>query len=162
MATSMRDAGQEFLARGRFALVGASRDGKSFSRYVLRELVRRGYDVVPVNPSVAELEGRRCFPRVQDITPPVAAALLMTPPARTSDAVGDCLAAGVRQVWMHRGTGPGAATPEAIARCRAAGVEPIVDLCPFMALPDAGWFHRLHGRLRGVHRRPAAVAQREE
>src|SRR5690349_3131078 len=114
MTTTMRDAGREFLARGRFALVGASRDEKSFSRYVLRELLRRGYDVVPVNPSVTEMEGRRCFPQVRDIGPPVDAALLMTPSSRTDDAVAACLAAGVRHVWMHRGGGPGAATPEAV------------------------------------------------
>jgi uncharacterized protein len=149
----LRDAGREFLARKRFALVGASREEKSFSRNVLRELLRRGYEVVPVNPAVAEMEGRRCFPRVQDVTPPVDAALIMTPAARSDDAVVDCLSAGVRHVWMHRGGGPGAATPEAVARCRAAGVELIVDMCPFMALPDAGWFHRLHGLLRGVNRR---------
>jgi uncharacterized protein len=154
---TVREAGREFLARRRFALVGASREEKSFSRYVLRELLRRGYEVVPVNPAVAELDGRRCFPRVQDVTPPVDAALIMTPPARSGDAVVDCLAAGVRHVWMHRGGGPGAATPEAVARCRAAGVEPIMDMCPFMALPGADWFHQLHGLLRGVNRRRAAV-----
>jgi hypothetical protein len=154
--STTREAGQAFLARRRFALVGASRDERSFSRYVLRELLRRGYEVVPVNPSVAEIEGRRCFARIQDVTPPVDAALIMTPPERTDDAVTDCLAAGVRHVWMHRGGGPGAATPAAVARCRAASVEPILDLCPFMALPDAGWFHRVHGLLRGVGRRPAS------
>jgi predicted CoA-binding protein len=158
MTKTMRDAGREFLARGRFALVGASRDEKSFSRYVLRELLRRGYDVVPVNVAAAEMEGRRCFARVQDVSPPVDAALLMTPRARTGGAVADCLAAGVRHVWMHRGGGPGAATPEAVARCQAAGIEPIVDLCPFMTLPHAGWFHQLHGVLRGVGRRQAVPA----
>jgi predicted CoA-binding protein len=95
---TVREAGREFLARRRFALVGASREEKSFSRYVLRELLRRGYEVVPVNPAVAELDGRRCFPRVQDVTPPVDAALIMTPPARSGDAVVDCLAAGVRSL----------------------------------------------------------------
>jgi predicted CoA-binding protein len=155
--TKRIDAGRAFLARGRFALVGASRDEKDFSRYVMRELVARGLDVVPVNPALAEADGRRGFARVQDVTPPVDAALLMTPSARTADAVRDCLAAGVRHVWMHRGGGPGSASPEAVALCRAAGIEPIVDLCPMMALEHAGWFHRLHGRLRGAHRRVHAA-----
>jgi predicted CoA-binding protein len=50
-----------FLSQPRFAFVGLSRDEKDFSRYVFRELLKRGIDVVPVNPGVAELEGRRCF-----------------------------------------------------------------------------------------------------
>ena len=159
MTTTMRDAGREFLARGRFALVGASRDEKSFSRYVLRELLRRGYDVVPVNPSVAEMEGRRCFPSVRDVTPPVDAAALLDgrrPPAPTTrwprasrPACATCgCTAAADPAPRRRRRSPAA---------RAAGIEPIVELCPFMALPDAGWFHKLHGLLRGVHRRPATV-----
>jgi predicted CoA-binding protein len=139
---------RDFLGARRIALVGASRDGNHFSRHVLRELVRRGYDVVPVHPEAAEIEGRRAFRRVADVVPPPEAALVMTPPARTGEAVDDCLSAGVRRIWLHRGGGPGSATPEAVARCRGAGVEPVTGLCPFMALPGASWPHRLHGFLR--------------
>ena len=38
--------------------------------------------------------------------------------------------------------------PEALQACRAAGVVPVTGLCPFMALPDAGWFHGLHRLFR--------------
>jgi hypothetical protein len=30
----------------------------------------------------------------------------------------------------------------------ANGIEPVTDMCPFMALPNAGWFHRAHALLR--------------
>lgn len=152
MAITPLDFGTRFLQE-RFALVGVSRSPRDFSRVVLRALLEHGRDVVPVNPHAAELEGRVCFARVQDVQPPVHAALLMTPPARTEEAVRDCLAAGVRHVWLHRGAGPGSATPEAIALCRANGIEPIADLCPFMALEHAGWMHRLHAFFRrSAHR----------
>jgi uncharacterized protein len=154
--TTMLEAGRGFLARGRFALVGTSRDPASFSRAVLRELVARGLDVVPVHPVLDQAEGRPVYPRVGAILPAVDAALFMTPPAQTADAVRDALAAGVRHVWMHRGAGAGSATPEAVALCRAAGVEPIVDLCPMMAVPGTGWFHRAHARLRRSAHRPRA------
>lgn len=154
MATRL-DLGRTFL-NDRIALVGVSRSEQDFSRMVLRALVARGHDVVPVNPALGEVEGRRCFARVQDIQPPVLGALLLTPRPRTADAVRDCLAAGVRRVWMHRGGGPGAATPEAVALCRASGIEPITELCPFMALDDAGWLHKLHRLLRRSAHQPAA------
>ena len=60
----------------------------------------------------------------------------------------EALAAGVRRLWFHRGGGAGAVSDEALALCRAAGVAPVTGLCPYMALPDAGWFHRLHAFLR--------------
>ena len=70
-----------FLATRRFAVVGVSRNEKDFSRYLLRELLARGYDAVPVNPALTEAEGRRTYARVADIDPPVDAALFLTAPA---------------------------------------------------------------------------------
>src|SRR5690349_258401 len=93
---------QEFLGQKRLAIVGVSKQPKDFSRSLFREFQRRGYDAVPVNPDATEIEGRPCFARVQDIQPPVTAALLMTSPAATDQVVLDCAAAGVRQVWMYR------------------------------------------------------------
>ncbi len=137
-----------FLELDRIAVVGVSRDPRAFSRAVLRALVHHGYDAVPVHPAVPELEGRRCFAHIAEAVPRVQAALVLTPPAVAAVVARDCLAAGVREIWFHRGAGPGAATPEAVALCRAAGVEPITDLCPFMVLPEAGWIHRIHARFR--------------
>ena len=145
------ESARQLLAGKRIALVGVSRNEKDFSRMVLRELVKRGHDVVPVNPAAGgvELDGRRAVARVADAAPSVDGAIFFTAPPQTADAVEEALAAGVRRVWLHRGGGPGASSPAALAACRGAGVEPITDLCPFMALPDAGWFHRLHGFFRG-------------
>jgi predicted CoA-binding protein len=137
-----------FLVHRRLALVGASRDPRDFSRGVLRELLRRGYEVVPVNPGASHMEDRPCYARVQDIPRPVEAALLMTAPGRSADAVRDCLAAGVRAIWFHRGIGPGSVSAEALDLCRAAGVEVVAGECPYMHLPEAGLPHRVHGFFR--------------
>jgi predicted CoA-binding protein len=148
VSASAIQAAESFLRLKRFAFVGASRDPKDFSRGVLRELLARGYDVVPVNPAAQEIEGRRAYARISDITPPVEGAYLLVPAAQAERAAEEALAAGVRQLWFHRGGGPGASSPAALARCAAAGVTPVTDLCPFMMLPGAGWFHRLHGHFR--------------
>jgi predicted CoA-binding protein len=139
------------LLKGRLALVGVSRSEKDFSRMVLRELLKRGLDVVPVNPGAAglELDGLRAVARVADAQPPVDGAIFFTGPSQSGAAVEEALAAGVRHIWLHRGGGPGASSPAALAACRAAGVVPITNLCPFMALPEAGWYHRLHAYFRG-------------
>jgi len=160
MPTTMLQRGRTFLELSRIALVGLSRNPGDFSRAVFRELLARGYDVVPVNPALGEVEGRRCWGRVRDIAPPVQGAILLTPPARTAEAVRDCLAAGVRELWLHRGAGAGSATPEAIEVARAAGVEPLTGLCPFMALEGAGWFHQVHRFFRGAHHMPGTAALR--
>lgn len=142
------DRAREFLAQNRIAVVGVSRDEKDFSRRVLRALAEAGYEVVPVNPALDSVEGRTCFPRVNDVRPPVHAALLLTPPVESEEVVRDCARAGVRHVWMHRGAGNGAASAEALRFCDANGISVVTDLCPFMALPDTGFPHNLHARLR--------------
>lgn len=148
MPSSMDEA-RAFLAAKRIAVVGLSRNEKDFSRMVLRELVRREHDVVPVHPEMKEAEGRRCYARIQDVSPPPEVALLMTAPAVTERVVRDCAEAGVRRVWMHRGAGgAGAASEAAIAFCRENGIRVVRDLCPFMAFEGAGLPHRIHGFFR--------------
>jgi predicted CoA-binding protein len=148
MIVSPLEDARASLAAKRIAVVGVSRNPKAFSRAIFAELARRGLDVVPVNPAVAVVDGRRAFARVQDVTPPADAALLLVPRARAADVVRDCLAAGVRRVWFHRGAGAGSASVEALALCHERGVAAVQGLCPFMALPGAGLPHRVHGFLR--------------
>jgi len=135
---------QAFLAQNRFAMVGLSRHAKDFSAMLFQEFVRRGYDVLPVNPNAKEILGHACFARVQDIQPPVEAALLMTSPQVTEAVVPDCAAAGIRQIWMYGIGGKGAVSAKALAFCQERGIEVIPGECPFMFFPNNG-FHLLHG-----------------
>jgi len=141
---------EDFLAQKRIAMAGISRDSESFSVKLFEELCRRGYDVVPVNPNTAEVEGRRCFARVQDIQPPVEAVLLMTSPEATEAVVNDCAEAGIRRVWMYRAAGKGSVSAKAVAFCQEQGMRVVPGQCPFMFLPDAAGFHRFHGFNRKI------------
>ena len=145
---STAQAAARFLTHRRLAVVGVSRDPRDFSRTVVAELSRRGYVVVAVNPNGGFIQ------RVQDIVPPVQAALLMTPPAVTSEVVKDCAAAGIRHVWMHQGFGPGAASPAAIGFCEAHGISVVSGACPLMYLPATGFVHRAHRWCRETLRSP--------
>ncbi len=148
---------EEFLSHRRLALVGVSRDPRDFSRVVFKELSRRGYDVVPVNASGdGGADGVPFVRRLQGIHPPVEGALLMTPPAVTTDVVKDCAEAGIARVWMHQGIGKGAASPAAVAFCRERGITVVTDACPFMYLPDTALLHRAHRWCRSVLSRPRA------
>jgi len=141
---------EDFLDQKRIAMAGISRDPANFSVKLFEELCRRGYDVVPVNPNIAEVQGRRCFARVQDIQPPVESVLLMTSPEATEAVVNDCAKAGIRRVWMYRATGKGAVSAKAVAFCQKHGIQVVPGQCPFMFLPDAARFHRFHGFIRKI------------
>jgi uncharacterized protein len=140
----------EFMARRRLALVGVSRDSKAFSRALMREFIAKGYDVVPVNRSGGDIEGRTAATSVCQVSPAVETALLMTPAAETRAAVEDCAQAGVKFVWMYRATGKGAVDPQAAAWCRERGIEVVEGECPLMFLQGGAWYHHVHGFVKKI------------
>lgn len=149
---------REFLTQKRIALVGISRNSKDLSRMLFHDMEQRGYDMVPVNPFIEDIEGTKSFARVQDVTPPVDAALLMTSPTITEQVVRDCAAAKIHHVWMYRGGGQGAVSAEAVAFCKANGIQVVEGHCPFMFLPNEPWIHRAHGFLLKLTRHYPAAA----
>lgn len=141
---------EDFLAQKRIAMAGISRNPESFSVKLFEELCRRGYDIVPVNPNMAEVQGRQCFARMQDVRPSVGAALLMTSPGTTEIVVQDCAEAGIRRIWMYRAAGKGSVSAKAVAFCQRRGIRVVPGQCPFMFLPDTAGFHRFHGFIRKI------------
>ncbi|HTZ32554.1 MAG TPA: CoA-binding protein [Methylomirabilota bacterium] len=142
------DSIHDFLAQKRLAIVGISHDAHELSVMLFKEFSKRGYEVVPVNPNLPAVSGHKCYARVQDIEPPVNAALLMTSPQVTDTVVQDCAEAGIHRVWMYRGGGKGAVSPKAIEFCRQHGISVIPGECPYMFLPQSGGIHSFHGFLR--------------
>ncbi len=140
----------DFLAQKRIAMVGISRNPASFSVKLCEEFLRQGYDVVPVNPNTPESLGQRCFARVQDIQPPVQAALLMTSPEVTDTVVKDCAEAGILRIWMYRAGGKGAVSTDAIQFCQERGIQVVPGQCPFMFWRDAAAVHHVHGFIRKI------------
>jgi predicted CoA-binding protein len=151
---------ESFLAGRRIALVGASRNPNDFSRVVLRELVTRGYDVIPVNVSegIAEMEGRPVYRRLGDVPGPLDGVLVMTPALVTASIAMEVLASGVPRVWLHHGVGPGAVDAKAVELLRGRGVDVVAGECPMMFLDGGKGVHRLHAwirRLFGAYPRAA-------
>ena len=144
------DTIQDFLAQKRVAIIGISHDARELSVMLFKELSKRGYDVVPVNPKLPAVLGRKCFARVQDIEPAVDAALLMTSPQVTESVVQDCAEAGIRRVWMYRGGGQGAVSTKAVEFCEQRGISVVPGECPYMFLPQSGGIHGFHGFLRKI------------
>jgi predicted CoA-binding protein len=141
---------QDFLGQKRLAFVGVSSRPAEFSRMLFREFRARGYDAIPVHPGVAEMDGQKCFARLQDIDPPPDGALLLTVPGVTDQVVRDCAEAGMARVWMFRAGGAGAVSADAIAYCAANAISVVPGECPFMFLPGTPWFHRLHGFVKKI------------
>jgi len=141
---------QDFLGQKRFAFVGVSRKPKDFSRLLFREFRSRGYEPVPVNLEVSEIEGVRCYTHLRDIEPPVDSVLLMTSPTVTNLLVRECVDAGIQRVWFYRGGTQGAMTNAALEICETNGIRVVPGECPFMFFDRTQWFHRFHGFVKKI------------
>jgi uncharacterized protein len=98
--------------------------------------------VFAVNPNAETVEGARSFHSVQSIPGGVDGVVVVTPPEAAAGVVVDCVSAGVRRVWLHRGIGPGSVSEMAIAHCREHGVSVIPGACPNMFGATADLGHR--------------------
>lgn len=134
----------EFLEQERFAMVGVSRNDQDFSRSLFKEFLKRGYDVVPVNPHTEEIELKKCYPNVLAVQPRVNSALLMISGAFIRPILEECADSGVTLVWVYGISGRNV-DPDIVRFCEDHGVQLVAGYCPFMFLPNAEFFHRAHG-----------------
>jgi uncharacterized protein len=133
------DTAAEFLAHRRIAVAGLSHDQPNPGNAIYRRLRSSGYEVFPVHPSAAEVEGDRCYRSVADVPGGVDGIVITTHPDVSAAVVRDCIAAGVTRVWLHRSVGAGSVSPEAVALCEEHGIALLDGGCPLMVLePDIG------------------------
>ncbi len=145
MAKVTRAAIDEFLGAKTIAVIGASRDEKTYSGMLFAELLKHGYDAIPVNPNAGEIAGRKAVKSVGEIQPTPERALILLPEDKTEQAVIDCADAGIKKVWLHRHVGGGVSDTRAIFRAEERGLQLITGFCMFMFLPRTGFVHKLHG-----------------
>lgn len=150
MSTNDRLLIDAFLAEKRLAFVGVSREPRDFSRMLFREMLGRGYELIPVHPEADEIEGIAACRTVLDIAPAPAGALLLNPPAQSERIVEECAQAGIGMVWLYRSVALGAVTPEAVAAGERLGLRVVAGECPFMFFKGAGLIHALHRGFRRI------------
>ncbi len=125
---------------GRIALVGASAKSWRPSNEVMRFLLDRGYDVVPVNPG---LSGQTIHGRVVVASLADAAPLDMVDVFRNSShveaLVDQVIGLGARTIWMQLGV----VHEPAAKRARDAGIRVVMDRCPVIENRRLGPFRRV-------------------
>jgi predicted CoA-binding protein len=142
-------AAERFLAGHRIAVVGASSDPKKFGNTIFRELRDHGYDAIPVNPHVADVEGVPAYAGLTEVPGVIDGVMVMVPGDAAVSAVHAAAARGVTHVWLFRGLGaPGAVSDASLAACAEHGVDVVAGACPLMFLEPVGRGHDLHRALR--------------
>lgn len=138
----------EFLEPKQFALIGLSRDPKKFSRSAYKELTAKGYEIIPVNPNMDDLDGVKCYHDIAKLPASVKRVLFMTPKSSTADEVTKAIAHGITHIWLQQG----AETREAAEAAAKGNAKLVYGACIMMhSNPDGVHkFHRFLSKLFGA------------
>jgi hypothetical protein len=107
------------------AVVGISGDPEKPSHYVARYLQEQGYRIVPVNPTLPEVLGEKCYPALSDFVGKVDIVDIFRKPEAVPPIVEEAIALGASCVWMQEGV----RHPDAARRAREAGLLVVEDAC---------------------------------
>lgn len=122
----------------RFAIIGLSRNPKSFGRGACKFLAAQGCTLVAVNPLQDNIDGIVSVPSL-DLVPEVDGAIFFTNPRVTAQLLPQCLEKGIKRVWFQQG-----AADEAVLRMAKQMDISYTNSCVFLHHPKAGFPHTIH------------------
>jgi len=137
------------------AMVGASKNWKRPSNFVMKYLQKHGYTVIPINPGNAGqyILDELCYASLQDVPIKIDMVNIFRPSEFCASITKDAISIGAKTVWMQLGI----KNEEAINLGKKAKINVIYDKCPKMehsrlsgALGLAGFNSRLISSKRPV------------
>ncbi len=111
------------------AIIGASTDREKYGNKAVRAYLRRGYQVFPVNPKAAEVEGVPAFASLAAV--PVRPNLISVyvPPPVVLKLLPEIAAKGCDELWLN----PGSESPEVLAEAERLGLN-VVQACSILGV----------------------------
>lgn len=116
----------ELLRKGNvFAVIGVSSNPAKYGHQVYKDLKEAGYTVYPVNPTIDEVLGDRCYHSLSELPEKPHIVDTVVPPSVTERIVEECKELGIERVWMQ----PGSESQRAIEFCRRNKIKVVHDVC---------------------------------
>ncbi len=100
------------------AVLGASSHRGKFGNKCVRAYASAGWQVFPVHPAEAEIEGLPVYRRLVDVPGDLARISVYLPPAVTLEMLGEIAERGAQEVWFN----PGSANARVLDEARRRGV----------------------------------------
>ena len=107
------------------AIVGYSPKQERPSHRVAAALQARGYRIIPVRPAISDGLGEKAYARVAELPETPDLVDVFRQPAAVDAIVDDCIARGVKNLWLQDGV----INEAAALRAQAAGMTVVMDRC---------------------------------
>jgi predicted CoA-binding protein len=107
------------------AVLGLSDNPARPSYHVAQYLQDAGYRIIPVRPAQTQVLGEKAYARLADVPEAPDLVDVFRAPEHVAGIVDECLAKGVKRLWLQEGVIDEAAAD----RARAAGLVVVMDRC---------------------------------
>jgi hypothetical protein len=107
------------------ASVGVSSSPEKPSYGIFAYLLAQGYQMIPVNPGTAEIQGRKTYPDLASVPERIDVVQVFRKPEDVPPVVAEAIKAGARVVWMQEQV----INEEAARTAEAAGLKVVMNRC---------------------------------
>ena len=107
------------------AMVGVSTNPDKPSNKVFKYLTENGYNVIPVNPTINEVLGKKCYASLSAIPEKVEIVDIFRRAEDVPPIVDEAIKIGAKAIWMQEGIINDAAAEKA----ESAGLLVVMDKC---------------------------------
>jgi len=140
---NLRPQIDDFLSSSKIAIAGVSRNKNKFGNNVYRELKKKGFNVLPLNPNCDLIEGDRCYHTISALPSDVEALLCVMKPDITEKVLDQAVKGQIKKIWIQQG----AESEKAITLCQEQGITPVTKSCIMMYAGPVDSIHKFH---RGI------------
>ena len=109
----------------KIAVVGLSSDESRPSHGVARYLQRRGFKIIPVNPTETEILGEKAYPDLSSIPEKMEIVDIFRRPEHVLPIVDEAIKIGAKVVWMQEGV----INHPAAIKASQNGITVVMDRC---------------------------------
>jgi predicted CoA-binding protein len=111
------------------AIIGASNDRNKYGNKAVRAFRQQGYQVYPVNPNEAEIEGLPVFRSIGEVPERPDMVSVYVPPRILKDLLSGIAAKGCDELWLN----PGTESDEVIAEAERLGLN-VIQACSIVGV----------------------------
>jgi predicted CoA-binding protein len=117
---------RKILEQKNIAVVGMSKNEGKPAHFVPKYLIEHGYNVIPVNPTITEVLGRKSYPSIADIPDNVDVVDVFRRSEDVPPVVNDTInKKGIKVIWMQSGI----YNEEAERKAKENGIDVVFNRC---------------------------------
>ena len=108
------------------AVVGMSKNEGKPAHFVPKYLIEHGYNVIPINPTITEVLGRKSYPSIADMPEDVDVVDVFRRSEDVPPVVNDAInKKGIKVIWMQSGI----YNEEAERKAKENGIDVVFNRC---------------------------------